>query len=159
VAVGGVDIGAQADARVRNRQLDVRHPGRDPPGGAVARADRPLGLLRQRLAVEPQPRQPWLGQRVVVVAGHEQHAPAGERAAQLLEQGAAHLERVGERQLAQLEDVAEQHDALAAGDRLDQRTPHLGLARDVSLGMAAEVEVRYDGRPHPGHGVRRAAVV
>jgi hypothetical protein len=93
---------------------------------------------------------------VVVVAGHEHDPPAGERTAQRLERRTRHLERLRERALAQLERVAQHHQAVHAGDRLDQRLERLSAARDVGIRQAADVEVRYDGRAHPGHGVRWA---
>ena len=92
---------------------------------------------------------------MIVIAGHQHHAAPGQRAAELLEQRAADLERLRQRQLAQLDDVPEQHDPAGVGDSLDERLPLLRLAHDVSPGQAAEMEVRDDGRPHrPDGGMR-----
>ena len=70
-----------------------------------------------------------------------------------LEQRTRGLQRLRERALAQLDDVAEQHQPVGARDRLGQRLERLSLARDIGGGQDAEVKVGDDGRPHPPHSV------
>ncbi len=68
--------------------------------------------------------------------------------AQLLEEGAGGVERGAERQVAQLDDVAEQDDAVGAGDLLQQDPADSGFAQYVLAAGHAEVEVGDDRRPH-----------
>ena len=57
---------------------------------------------------------------MVVVAGDDHDPPAGGCAAEGSNSGRTDLERLGERALAQLQRVAQQHDAIGAGERLEQ---------------------------------------
>ena len=66
-----------------------------------------------------------------MVAGHEHDRRPGERPPELLEHRPGDLERVGERALAQLDHVAEQHDPVGAAERLDERLARLAVTRDV----------------------------
>jgi hypothetical protein len=141
VAVGGVDVLAQVEAGVRQRQLHVGHPRGDPAGGALLPRDRPLRLAQHSAGVEAQPRQPGLGERVVVVARHQHHRPPRERPPELLEHRAGDLERVGEWPLAQLNDVAEQHHPVRPAERLYERLAPLSITRDVRAAEGAEVKV------------------
>ena len=126
VPVRGVDVVAQVEPRIGERQLHVRHPARDPARGAVVRADRPLRLGRQAVRVQPQAREPGLGESVVVVARHQHHGTAGQRAAELARTaGRATSSDVGERALAQLDHVAEQDDPVGAVERFDERLAFL----------------------------------
>jgi DNA-binding MarR family transcriptional regulator/GNAT superfamily N-acetyltransferase len=52
--------------------------------------------------------------------------------------------------LGQLDDVPEQHQALDAVERCEQRVERLAAAQDVVAQAAAEVEIGYDERGHAG---------
>ena len=136
--------------RVGEAELDVGHPLGEPARGAVARPDRPLVLGRQAAGVEAQACEPRLGERMVVVARHQHDRAARQRAAELLEHRAGHLERVGKRALPQLDDVAQQDHPVGLADRGDERVALRALARDIVPGEAAEVQVRDNSGPHRG---------
>ena len=122
---------------------------RDAARRAVVRADRPLALRRQPLAVEPQPRSQGSASAWSWLPGTSTTVRPASAPPELLEHRARHLERLRERALAQLDHVAEQHEAVGVR-RPPRRAPRarLALARDVGAGQAAEVEVGDDGRPH-----------
>ena len=121
MAVGRVDVVAQPDPRVGEVQL-----GASPSqpaivvaalgAAAAAWCSSPSGRAGERQLFEQR-----LGEAVVVVAGDEHDLAAGHRLAELLEERAGRVERRGQRQFAQLEDVAEQDEAVGAGDLLEQR--------------------------------------
>ena len=83
-----------------------------------------------------------------MVSGHEHHLPGSQRPGQLLEQRPGDLERGGERSLAQLEDVAEQHESVGAVHDLSEARPHLWSASHVVAGPQAEVQVGDDDGAH-----------
>ena len=151
--MGRVDVGAQPQAGVGHAHRRPRHVRGEPADRAVARVHGPLLRRREVASLHAQAVEPRARQRVVVVAGHERHAPVGGHLAQTLEQGACQLDQVGHAPLAQLEHVAEQHHVVGAGQRLHEpvangRKPnHVGPAQqpEVEVGDHAEVHGR-DGR-------------
>jgi hypothetical protein len=147
VTVGGVDVVAQPDAGVGDAELGLAEPGGDVAGRAGGRQGAVLeaeaggahgDLFEQRL-----------GQAVVVVAGHEDDAPAGHRLAQLREERLDELEHAGKRQVAHLQRVAEQDEPIGGGDLVKQSPADLRVAGDVLAGGAAQVQVGDDRRAHP----------
>ena len=108
-------------------------------------------LEPERLAGEGELLQQRLGEPVVVVPGDEDHLTSRHRLAQLFEERPGLLQHRGERQFAQLEDVAEQDEALGAGEALAQRAADVGHAQEVLSEGAAEVQVGDDRRAHRGN--------
>jgi hypothetical protein len=94
--------------------------------------------------------QPGLAELVVVVARHEGDALAGERGGEALEQRAHQLQQGGERPLAQLERVAQQHQPVGPLDCRAQPLQRARPSQHVRLVQRAQVEIRDDRRPHPG---------
>jgi len=90
-----------------------------------------------------------LGEAVVVIAGDEDDLSPGQRLAELPEERAGAGEGDAERQVAQLDRVAEQDEAVGAGDLLEEGSAHARLAQHVVPAGTAEVEVGDDRRPHP----------
>src|SRR5206468_3399669 len=62
----------------------------------------------------------------------------------LAEERLARSQRLADRAVAELEDVAEEHEAVGAVQRLEQRRAHLGLAQDGGASAPAEVQVGDD---------------
>jgi hypothetical protein len=149
VAVGGVDVVAQPDPRVGDAQVGRSQPGVDRGAGAVA--GRVVVLLEPKLpgAAEREPIEQRLGQAVVVVAGHDRHLALAQCLTQLLEEGTGGVEGNAEREVAQLDHVAEQDDAVGVADLLQQDASHRRVAQHVLTAGGAEVEVGDDRRPHP----------
>jgi hypothetical protein len=146
VAVGGVDVVAQPDARVGEAQAGGAEGGGDRRGRAGAR----LGarVERQRHVLDRELVEQRLGEAVVVVAGDEDDVDLADRGAELGEEGEGVLERGAERALAQLDHVAEQDEALGAAQLLDQEGADLRVAQEVAAARRAEVEVGDDRRLH-----------
>ena len=71
-----------------------------------------------------------------------------DRRAELGEEREGVLERRAERALAQLDDVAEQDQALGAAQLLEQDRADLGVAQHVAAAGDAEVQVGDDRRLH-----------
>ena len=71
-----------------------------------------------------------------------------ERRAELGEERARLVERRAERSFAQLDDVAEQDEALGPAQLLEQDGADLGIAEHVAAAGRAEVEVGDDRRLH-----------
>ena len=65
-----------------------------------------------------------------------------------LKNGPATVERVAVRRLAQLEAVAEDHEAVHVVERVQQRLLQIAPAQEVGALLAAEVQVRDDEGPH-----------
>ena len=161
VAVGGVDVLAQPDPRVGDAELGLAQPGADSP--------RRLALQRGPV-LEPQLAtgerhlfEQRLGQAVVVVTGDEHDPAPRHRPAQLLEERLGQLQHPRQRQLAQLERVAEQDEAVGAGDLLQQRAADRRVQQQVLAGGRAEVQVGDDRRAHPRNlacrrGVQRFSI-
>jgi hypothetical protein len=149
MAVDRVDVLAQPDAGVGDPQPRRPEPGGD--RGAGAAGPRVVVLLEAELgrAGQREPVEQRLGQAVVVVAGDDRHLAFAQCLAELFEEGARGVERGAEGEVAQLDDVPEQDDAIGAGDLLEQQPPNLCLAQDVLAAGHAEVEVGEDCRPHP----------
>jgi hypothetical protein len=100
-----------------------------------------------------------LGEAVVVVAGDQHDPPAGHRLAELLEEGLDDLQHLREGQLAQLEHVAEQDEAVGSADLVEQDAANRRVPAEVLAGGAAEVQVGDDRGAHPRQprGLRLAA--
>ena len=148
----GVDVVAQPHARVGD--LDAR--GREEAGERLAIHDAVRGgdalLQRQRrgLLAPPAPVQPAGGERVVVVAGHDDDLGAGrERAADRAQDRLGALERLARRSVAQLERVAQQHEPVDAVSRGSSTSSARGRREHVGAGADAEVQVGDDERAHP----------
>ena len=93
---------------------------------------------------------PGAYQRRVVVAGDEHDLAVGaeahaDRAQDRVRRSAA---RAGGATLHQLDDVAEQHEAVDVVERASSRSQRLGATEDVVFEPAAEVEIRDDEGPH-----------
>ena len=86
---------------------------------------------------------------MVVIARHDHDLGAAPSAlADRASTGRGRGERVAERALAQLEHVAEQHQPVDAGERLEQRARGSRRAQHVAPRARAEVQVRDDQRAH-----------
>ena len=83
-----------------------------------------------------------------MIARHERDALACERRRELLEQRPHQLEQGGDRALAQLERVAQQHDPIGALERGDQPLERPGAPQHVGLVQRTEVEIGDDGGAH-----------
>jgi len=83
-----------------------------------------------------------------VVAGDEDDAPSGHRFPQLGEEWLGQLEHPSQREVAQLEHVAEQDEAVGRGDPLEQRGADRRVADQVLAGTAAQVQVGDDRGAH-----------
>ena len=70
------------------------------------------------------------------------------QSAELCERRLGDLHRLGERAVAELEDVAQEHQAVDAFDRVGKGAERLGPRQQVGFRGRAEVEVRDDRRPH-----------
>jgi hypothetical protein len=101
-------------------------------------------LLRESKALEQR-----LGEPVIVVAGDQQHLAAAHRLSQLLEEGACDLQHFRQGQLAQLEHVAEQDDAVGRADLCQQCLPDARVAQQVFADEATQVQVGDDRSAHP----------
>ena len=115
-------------------------------------SSRATGLIALAGAFEPGAEQ-----AMVVVAGNEDDVPAGERRADGAEELAGFEQRLAERAVAELDDVAEEDDPLGVDplDGLEQPLAHRRPAQDVVPGSGAEMEVGdEDGGGHPAQ-IRR----
>ena len=130
----------RARARAPARTVTLRERGRG--------VERDGGVDAERRAVRAQPRAHELG---VVVAGHDDHlALAAQPRAERAQHRLGDLHRLARAPLRQLDDVAEQHQALDAVERGQQRVERLGAAQDVVAQAGAEVQVGDDERGHAG---------
>ena len=150
VAVGGVDPLLEPQPRV----------GEAGRGGCGARGERRGGVLGVGELLEPKrlgvvqeaALEPGLDQVMVVVAGDEDDLPAGaDRPPDRLEGRRRELDHPPQRAVAELEDVAEQDDAIVGGEErcepLEERRP----AQKVGVGGGPEVKVRDDDGSHGIH--------
>jgi hypothetical protein len=149
VAVGDVDVAADPEAGVGDPQARRPEPLVDQRRGTRGRAGallepEPLAVGKREL-VEQR-----LGEAVVVVAGDNHDLALAERFSQLGEERACRRQRRADREVAQLDRVAEEDDAVGAADLLEQRAPDLGMAQHVLAAGGAEVEVGDDRRAHRG---------
>ena len=78
---------------------------------------------------------------MVVVARHEHDLAPGERLGEILEQPPGGRKRLARRAVAELERVAEQHQAIDPVERLDQRPANLCAAQQIGTCAAAQVEI------------------
>ena len=83
-----------------------------------------------------------------MVAGHERHLAAAERFAQLLEERPGCLQRAPDGEVAELDHVAEQDDAVRVGDLLEKSRRAAGVAEHVFAAGGAEVQVGDDRGSH-----------
>ncbi len=147
LAVEGVDVVSHPEPRI----------GEADPARARALAERlegeALGIarlleLQRRGLREPAALEPGLDQVMVVVAGDDDQLAAGEGRAELGDHRLGDLEHLRERPIAKLEHVAEQHQAVDAGDRLDQPRPESLAAQEVRAAAEPEMEVGDDRGDH-----------
>ena len=139
VAVHGVDVLAKPQARVPDRELRVRHRLAKLGGRPQVEA----GLLGE--AERPRPAQgtrfePARDQPIVVVAGNDDDL-AGAQTGELCQRWLGELHRLGERAVAELEHVAQEHQAVDPLDGVGKRAERLGPAQEVGFGGCAEMEV------------------
>ena len=85
---------------------------------------------------------------VVVVAGHDYDLGVRRRLGERGEEGLGQLEYLGERALAQLDDVPQKDQAIRLRRRLEQHVAHGRAAQEVDVGAGAEVKVGDDQGPH-----------
>ena len=159
VAVRRVDVVAQPQAGVGDlapcagpSQVARRLAIHDARSGATRSSSASgAGTLAARAPV-----QPARGDRVVVVAGHEDDLAAGpERAADRPQDRLGDGERVARGPVAQLERVAEQHEAVDAVEALEQPREHRRAREDVERELRAEVQVGDDERSQRATPSRR----
>ncbi len=146
MAVRGVDVVAQPDAGVGDAELGISEQLGELGQGLAGRQGavlQPQGPLRQGDFFQQR-----LGQPAIVIAGDEDDAPARHRLAQGREEGPGRLEHAGEGEVAQLEHVAEQDEAVGRGDLAEQHVADRRIARDVLAGTGAEVQVGDDRGAH-----------
>ena len=134
------------------------HVGGQAPDRSVAGMHGPLLGRGHVTALHPQPVEPRARQGVVVVAGHERHAPVGRDLAEALEERAGKLDQVRHAAFAQLEQVPEQHHVVGPGHGLDQALAHLGQPGHVRPAQETEVEVGDQGDVHGRDGVSPTSV-
>ncbi len=147
-----VDVLADPRSRVDERHLAVRHSLGETSEEASGLRDRRLVEPEWTgCAVPPAPLEPVTRELVIVIARRHGDRSAVERLAQRVEECPSALEDPADRQLAQLEHVAEQHQSIDPPDRREQPLAGLGMAQRVGAGGAAEVEVGDDCRPHGAH--------
>ena len=116
---------------------------------AVARLDPLLEPQESRALGLEAPVDPARHEPVVVVAGHHHQLAVGaERLAQVGEHGHRQLGDVALGAIAQLDAVAEDHQAVDAAHRLEQRLAQLRPAEQVGALGGADVEVGDDERAH-----------
>ena len=87
-----------------------------------------------------------------MVAGHDDHLrpraePRPDRAQDRIGRG----QRVVGACLEQLDDVAQQHEAVHAVQRVEQRLERGGPAQHGALQAISQVEIRDHERAHPGY--------
>jgi pimeloyl-ACP methyl ester carboxylesterase len=146
VAMGGVDVVAQPNARVGELQLRIAEPGGD--AGCGIPGERCAVLEPERGAGESELFEQRFGQTVVVVAGDEDRRAPGHRFSKLLEERLGCVERGGEWQFAQLDDVAEQDEPVGAGELVEQDAADRGVAQQILAEAVAQVQVGDDRGSH-----------
>ena len=147
VAVGRVDIVAQPDPRIGDL---------DRGAGELAnqrRQRRRLGLdallePERWLALEQASLEPGLDEMMVVVAGDDDQLPFGHGLGQLAQKWLGERERLIDRAVAQLDQIAEQDDAVARFERLEQRRAKRRAAQQVAASAGAEMKVGDDDGAH-----------
>jgi hypothetical protein len=83
-----------------------------------------------------------------VVACNDDHLPVRSQGRpQPAEHGLGAHEHLGQRPVAKLEDVAQEDQPVALGDRLGERRLRPGAAQDVDLGAGTEMQVGDDQGP------------
>ena len=105
---------------------------------ASSRCSMPSGGRRRQFAAMLQPR---LDQGMVVVACDGHDLAPGERLAELLEERARGGQRLAAGAVAQLQQVAEQHQAIDVRQGLQQLCAQLGTPQQIHVRRVAEVEV------------------
>ena len=142
VAVGRVDVVAQPDPGVGDAQAGRGEGGGDRRGraGGGVRG----GVEGEWRAGHRDPVEERLGEARVVVAGDEDDLDVADRRADLGERRQRQVERRPERPFAQLDHVAEQHEAVGAAQLLEQDGADPGVADHVAAAGGAEVEVGDD---------------
>ncbi len=85
---------------------------------------------------------------MVAVACDGHDLASGKRLAELLEERARSGQRLAAGAVAQLQQVAEQHQAIDVRQGLQQLCAQLGTPQQIHVRRAAEVEVGDDQRAH-----------
>ena len=85
---------------------------------------------------------------MVVVARHEHDVAVAEHRPELGEERAGDVEHPRDRALAEVDDVAQQHDPVGVLEPRPQPGAHVGAAQEVAPRAHAQVEVRQDDRRH-----------
>jgi hypothetical protein len=98
-------------------------------------------------------------QVVIMVAGDDHDLGAGAQGGpDLTERLGRRGQRLAQRSVAQLQQVAQQHQAIAVGQRPQQRLPGIRGPEDVGGAAGTEVQVRDDQRSQRGAPATRALV-
>jgi hypothetical protein len=148
--VGGVDVLTQPDAGIRERELCLRHE----LGEAVREvAGRRLvdGGQAGRVACQARPLQRRRDELVVVVAGHHDDGLAGDRRPQAAQHGRDVRHDRGREPLAQLQQIAEEDDAVGGPERGGEPLERLRTPGDVRLHGGPEVQIGDDRGRHGPH--------
>ncbi len=146
VAVRRVDVLAKPHARVVDLELRLGHRraelgcGPEVQPSLLDEAEGASSPERTRL-------EPTRDQAIVVVARHHDDLSGAQRR-ELCERRLGDIHRLGEGSVAEFEDVAEQHQAIDALDRVGKGAEGLGPGEKVGFRGRAEVEVRDDRSPH-----------
>ena len=85
---------------------------------------------------------------MVVVSGHDRDPTTGQRSPEVREEGACSRERVGERPVAKLDRVAQEHQVIDAFELGQQRPPELRPSQQIAPRSGTEVKVRDHGGEH-----------
>ena len=147
VAVGGVDVVAKPDPRVGERDLGRRHVA----GEQLERDAVDLAALlepERRRTFERALLEPRLDQAMVVVARDHDHLGVADRLADRGQHRAGALQGLRHRPVAELDDVAEQHEPVDVCELGEEEVAHVGTAQQVDLAARAEMEVGDDRGAH-----------
>ena len=85
---------------------------------------------------------------MIVVARHDHQPSCAEGRPELLEERPRAVERRGQRAVAELDRVSQQHDLVRALDLGPQRLAQVAAAKQVDAPARPEVEVGEDDRSH-----------
>ena len=145
VPVRGPDPIAEPDAGIADAHARGAQPRRQ-AGERGRRVEGDRGVEAERPVARPHPRAHEPG--VVVARDDEDLGLAPEPRAERAQHRLGDVHRLARAPLQQLDDVAEQHQALDAVQRGEQRLERLGAAQDVAPETGAEVQVGDDEGRH-----------
>ena len=148
--MGCPDVVAEPQARVRQRDLggcqQLRHAPRE-----HARVGGVGALARQRAPMQARSLQRRRDEHVVVVAGADHDLAALGRGPDRGQHRRGQLQHLLGAPLAQLEQVAEHHHAVGAGERAGQPLGGLGATGHVGVRDGAQVQIGDHGGGHGAH--------